>query len=119
MTNQRYIGIENEFVSFKNGNQITFTEYFNSIQSPSDFNIASTAIRRITGNGFYVDGNEVEILTPPIVLNNGFATRLTDSLMIGRDFLVRKTPELKHTGYSMHWNLTKDEYFDENKARNF
>ncbi|MDO8516815.1 MAG: hypothetical protein Q7S33_01700, partial [Nanoarchaeota archaeon] len=62
------------------------------------------------GNGFYVDGAEIEILTPPILINKGFATRLTDSLMIGRDRVVKSIPELKHTGYSMHWNLSSTKY---------
>lgn len=107
MPNQRYIGIENEFTSFINGTKINFSNYFYKIDSSKDFHISTTAVRKPIGNGFYVDGEEVEILTPPIVLNKGFATRLTDSLMIGRDYLIRKTPGVKHTGYSMHWNLTK------------
>ncbi|MCR4327756.1 MAG: hypothetical protein NUV46_04205 [Nanoarchaeota archaeon] len=46
-------------------------------------------------------------------MNKGFATRLTNSLLIGRDHVIKNTPELDHTGYSMHWNLTSPEVSEE------
>ena len=112
---ERYIGIENELTSFNNGEQVNFKRYIKNfskkfskvyIKSPS-------SIRTDTGNGFYVDGSELEILTPPIALNKGFATRVTDSLMIGRDKVLEYTPELEHTGYSMHWNLSHNKLVSE------
>ncbi len=105
---ERYIGIENELISFKKKNQVSFSPYFPKFIKTFDnvHLISEKSIRTKTGHGFYVDGNELEIVTPPISLNKGFATRLTDMLMIARDMVIEKTPKLEHTGYSMHWNLS-------------
>ncbi|MDO8517347.1 MAG: hypothetical protein Q7S33_04455 [Nanoarchaeota archaeon] len=109
----KYIGIENELVSFyEEYEQTSFQNYFDRFADDSDYKKSKTAVRTTTGNGFYVDGSEIEILTPPILINKGFATRLTDSLMIGRERVVKSIPELKHTGYSMHWNLTAEKDYD-------
>lgn len=108
---ERYIGIENELKSFKNGKEVPFNNYyFDNLKNSFNkvYTKSSTSIRTDTGNGFYIDGNEAEILTPPISLNKGFSSRLTDSLVIGRNKLIESTPELTHTGYSMHWNLSKE-----------
>ncbi|MDO8516813.1 MAG: hypothetical protein Q7S33_01690 [Nanoarchaeota archaeon] len=104
----KYIGIENELKSFEvdQVRSINFGKFMND----SDYKKSASSIRTTTGNGFYIDGQELEILTPPILINKGFATRLTDSLMIGRDRVVKSIPELKHTGYSMHWNLSLDRF---------
>jgi len=100
------MGIENELISFKDGERISFNNYFNSLINSFDYNISGRSVRTETGHGFYVDGSEIEILTPPVKINKGFATRLTDLLMIGRDRVVESTPKLEHTGYSVHWNIT-------------
>ncbi|MDO8517346.1 MAG: hypothetical protein Q7S33_04450 [Nanoarchaeota archaeon] len=110
----KYIGIENELTSFNDENEeIDFKKYFDRFANDSDYRKARNAIRTTTGNGFYVDGAEIEILTPPILINKGFATRLTDSLMIGRDRVVKSIPELRNTGYSMHWNLSSQKELQE------
>ena len=104
----RYIGIENELISFEKDNQISFSDEFSKLKKVFNkyYEISSTSIRTDTGNGFYVDGSELEILTPPVAINKGFSTRLTDSLIIGRNKVLEATPKLKHTGYSMHWNVS-------------
>lgn len=114
---EKYIGIENEVISFKKGRKVKFGKYFKRFRKPSDLQItrkenifgirAETSVATEDGLSFYVDGRELEILTPPVALNKGFATRLTDLLMLGRDRTVNSIPELLHTGYSMHWNITK------------
>lgn len=103
---EQYIGIENELITFKKGRVVRFNDYFESFAKDTDYSRASESIRTPKGLGFYVDGGEIEILTPPVAINNGFATRLTDLLMIGRDRVINSFPELEHTGFSMHWNLT-------------
>jgi len=110
---EKYIGIENEFTSFNKGKKESFSDdNFSKLRRKfNDFySISNTSMRTDTGHGFYVDGGELEILTPPVSINKGFATRLTDLLMIGRDKVIDATPDLEHTGYSMHWNLTYDVY---------
>jgi len=109
MRKQRYIGIENELISFKGDRKIEFGSHFYNLKKRGKFfEISDKAIRTNTGNGYYVDGTEIEILTPPIPINKGFSSRLTDSLMVGRNHVIENTPFLKHTGYSMHWNITKN-----------
>lgn len=109
---EHYIGIENELSSFKGNKRVDFEDYFRMIRSNQDYSKSDKSIRTAEGLGFYVDGSEIEILTPPIPINKGFSSRLTDSLMKGRDKVVKATPNLQHTGYSMHWNLsrTSNEY---------
>jgi len=112
---ERYIGIENELISFKDGQRVGFYNYFDKLKGPDDYSKSDTSIRTKDGLGFYVDGGEIEILTPPITINHGFASRLTDSVVMGRNKIINATPELLHTGYSMHWNLTrmnKESYSD-------
>jgi hypothetical protein len=120
MTNQKYIGIENELKSFEGTDKINFTKDFTT----DDFNnfmkgkyyyysINQSGIRSHTGNKYYVDGNEMEIVTPPIAINKGFASRVTDALILGRNYVIKNTPYLKHTGYSMHWNLTATDAEDD------
>lgn len=107
---EKYIGIENEIVTFEKGfnfNRQNFTGYFDSFKNSSDYTKSETAIRTKKGLGFYVDGAELEILTPPVAINKGFATRLTDLLMIGRERVIRSIPGLTYTGFSMHWNLSR------------
>ncbi len=114
---ERYIGVENELISFKGNKIVSFDGYFEKLKEKFKevYNNSTSSIRTDVGNGFYVDGNEIEILTPPISINKGFSSRLTDSLIIGRNKVLDATPELKHTGYSMHWNVS-----DNNKtAYNF
>lgn len=105
-----YIGIENELITYVGGKQRGFDDAsFNRLKSKFDkcFEISPTSIRTDKGLGFYVDGSEIEILTPPVRINRGFATRLTDLLMLGREAVVDSSaPDQVHTGYSMHWNLT-------------
>jgi len=107
MTN-RYIGVEQEFISFsqeEKPRQLPF-EWFKQIKSnePNYYEKGNTAIRTTTGHAIYKDGNEIEVCTPPVRLNKGFATRLSDLIMIGREKIVRAVPLQHHTGYSMHWN---------------
>jgi len=106
---EQYIGIENELITFEEGKVVGFGEYFDSLVKDTDYSKSNSSIRTPEGLGFYVDGSEIEILTPPVAINKGFATRLTDLLMIGRDRVINSSPELEHTGYSMHWNLTDTE----------
>ncbi len=112
MTKQKYIGIENELISFHNNREVPFnntrlkqlvknTKYYETKR----FNYIWSEI----GNLYYIDTDEIEIATPPIPLNKGFATRVTNSLIIGRNQIIKNTPHMKHTGYSMHWNLTRPE----------
>lgn len=108
---ERYIGIENELKSFlvnDPDNVVSFSlrdfEYIRNVGR--DYIKSPTCIRTDKGLGYYIDGAEIEIMTPPIAINKGFATRLTDTLMIGRDHIINSTPHLNHTGYSMHWNLS-------------
>ena len=116
-----YIGLENELICFDSNERIiNYQNVFDRIKKIGHYKISENAIRTETGHGFYVDGSELEILTPPIALNKGFATRLTDLLMLGREYILKATPELKYTGYSIHWNLTKScvdsDYFYEGLA---
>ena len=110
---EKYIGIENEFVTFNKGKKESCSnDNFSKLRRKFDncYDISNTSMRTDTGHGFYVDGGELEILTPPVPVNKGFATRLTDLLMIGRNKVVDATPDLEHTGYSIHWNLTYDSH---------
>lgn len=106
-----FIGIENEFISYEqnSGLYVPFDrDYFAKISQKGDYIFSSrTAVRTTDGLGFYIDVNEIEVLTPPIIVSKGFATRLTDSLMLGREKLATSVCDLHHTGYSMHWNLTE------------
>lgn len=123
----RHIGIENEFKSFdmdgmeegfrsRNFKKLEqkagkFFRYVDKYQRTTD-----TAMRTQQGLGFYIDIDEIEIVTPPVVINKGFASRLTDLLMIGRDTLAESATELQHTGYSMHWNLGANNACPENRS---
>ena len=107
----KYIGVENEFITFREGSDIRFDpEMFDNLKGDHDYDISRTSIRSPTGNAYYVDGGELEICTPPIRINKGFASRLTDQLVMGRNHLIRSTPDYQHTGFSMHWNLSRDHY---------
>ncbi len=113
MTKQKYIGIENELKSFYNNKIVPFnmtglrkivrnTKYIEN----TDYELMWSEVNNL----YYIDGCEIEIATPPIPLNKGFATRVTNSLIIGRNQIIKNTPHMKHTGYSMHWNLTRPAY---------
>jgi hypothetical protein len=113
MSQERYIGIENELTSFKDDafdSEIIRQGFelgdFNKLLKDEYFKISDTSIRSNHGNGYYIDGDEIEIITPPIALNKGFSTRLTNALVIGREHVIKNTPHMQHTGYSMHWNLS-------------
>jgi len=108
MTKQKYIGIENELKSFEKLGSASFdTRDFDYLLNGEYLKkLDRSRIRSDTGNDYYVDWNEIEIVTPPIPLNTGFASRVTNQLIIGRNYVIANTPYLKHTGYSMHWNLT-------------
>ncbi len=108
MGKQKYIGIENELITFENNEQIFFRSTDFDKLKTKYYQHSDTSIRTDTGNGYYIDGSEIEILTPPIPINKGFASRVTDSLIVGRNHIITNSPELQHTGYSMHWNLTAD-----------
>jgi hypothetical protein len=112
MTYDLYIGIENELISFRNNKPVPFNitclnkiPRNKKIQEKEDCGLWSN-----NGNLLYLDGNEIEIATTPIPINSGFATRLTDLLVIERNQIIKNTPHLKHTGYSMHWNLSESYY---------
>ncbi|MBU4502935.1 MAG: hypothetical protein KKA79_10150 [Nanoarchaeota archaeon] len=106
---QKYIGLENEFTTFAHGKELNFNDNFEKLERDTDYKNTKTSVRSENGNAFYVDIKEVEIVTPPIPLTKGFATRVTDLLMLGRDRLITSVPDYDLTGYSMHWNLTSDE----------
>ena len=108
MTQEKYIGLENELTSFdSNGYYMGFNSHnFKNLLKDKYFKIFETSIRSNIGNGYYIDGSEIEIITPPITLNKGFATRLTNLLISGRNQVIKNTPHMNHTGYSMHWNLS-------------
>ncbi|MBU0666288.1 MAG: hypothetical protein ABIC91_01965 [Nanoarchaeota archaeon] len=110
---KKFMGLENElsawtyediykFESFKN--------HFNKFIKPSDFKKGKLAVRSPEGLAFYVDGEELEINTPPVVVNKGFATRLTDALMIGQNRILQFGDKhgLEFTGYSIHWNISRN-----------
>ena len=108
----RYIGVEQEFVSFKKNepdHSTSFGPYFKKMRANEEafFKISETSIRTGTGHATYVDQSEIEVCTPPVRINTGFATRLSDLVMIGREKIINAVPELNHTGYSMHWNISK------------
>jgi hypothetical protein len=113
MSSNSYIGVEQEFVSFNSGigpkSCLDYTRYFEKIREMEGnyFAKSSTAIRTKTGHAVYVDGRELEVCTPPVRLNKGFASRLTDLVILGREKIVRATPDLAHTGLSMHWNISQ------------
>ncbi len=116
MTKQKYIGIENELISFDESKEVSFRsvdleKVRNEIKYylPEDYN---DSLKSDSGNLYYIDCCEIEIATPPIPLNKGFATRVTNSLIIGRNQIIKNTPDIKHTGYSMHWNLTASDDAD-------
>jgi hypothetical protein len=114
MQKQKYIGIENELTSFKYNinNKLRKHDFdvddFQNLLKDKYFKKTDKSIRSSTGNGYYIDGEEIEIITPPVALNKGFATRLTNSLLLGRNYVIENTPSMLHTGYSMHWNLSHD-----------
>ena len=113
----RYIGVEQEFVSFLKldpFDSISFNNYFKKMRAKEEsfFKISETSIRTGTGHAIYVDQNEIEVCTPPVRINTGFATRLTDLVMIGREKVINAVPELNHTGLSMHWNVSLDSNCD-------
>jgi hypothetical protein len=112
MVQEKYIGIENELTSFSlkkqyNNQGFNYADFQNLLKDKY-FKIADGAMRSSIGNGYYIDGSEIEIITPPIALNSGFATRLTNALILGRNYVIKNTPHMQHTGYSMHWNLSHD-----------
>ncbi len=112
MIEQKYIGIENELISYKHNKIVPFDEsYLKKIVKNAKYleNNDYDCIWSEISNLYYVDCCEIEIATPPIPLNKGFATRVTNSLIIGRNQIIKNTPHMKHTGYSMHWNLTRPE----------
>ncbi|MBR9706218.1 hypothetical protein GOV14_04230, partial [Candidatus Pacearchaeota archaeon] len=111
----RYIGIENELIMFYDGlmnsKGLSFQKrHFRSLKKKFKdvYKISPTAIRTDTGHGFYIDGDEIEILTPPIAINKGFSSRLTDMLVLGRNKVLESSPTHYFTGYSMHWNFSAD-----------
>lgn len=106
----RYIGLENELITFSGGKRRSFKRYFKSFtREKEDFFKSETSIRTRDGIGYYVDGAELEIVTPPIAMTKGYATRLHDALMRGRERVVEfgEKKSLAFTGYSMHWNISK------------
>jgi hypothetical protein len=105
-----YIGLENELITYKNGNKIDFNKKFSKFKNSFQhyFEKTNTSIRTDTGHGYYVDGSEIEILTPPILINKGFSTRLANAWFNGYQNVVKNTKSCTHTGYSMHWNLSYD-----------
>jgi len=117
---EKYIGIENELISFKGGEKFDFNKVFDKFvrkQAPCYRPEGEDLIRTAKGLCFYMDCYVPEINTPPVLINQGFATRLTDLLMIGREDLIGAFRGIKYTGYSMHWNLSSiwsmPEYIEE------
>jgi len=108
---EHYIGIENELATFRKEERIPFeSAQFEKLKNSFEeaYLKSEKSIRTSSGHGFYIDGRELEILTPPIRINRGFASRLTDSIICGRNAVFDATENSNsHTGYSMHWNLTK------------
>lgn len=112
------MGVEQEFVSFNPtdlNHPVKIRTHFKKITSFERiyFEKGSTSIRTKTGHAIYADGDELEVCTPPVCINKGFASRLTDLIVIGKEKVVHAIPELKHTGLSMHWNLSRNECNDE------
>jgi hypothetical protein len=110
MVKERYIGIENELISFRNNKVVPFNKTsFKKIGRHTKYKMVDgydDIMWSDVGGLYYVDGSELELATPPVALNKGFSTRLTDLLIRARNQVVKNTPHMKHTGYSMHWNLT-------------
>jgi len=109
---ERYIGVENELFAFMNGEFVCIdTHFFDKIKRRVDYRVDRTNIITHSGNKYYIDsGGILEIVTPPIEVNRGFATRLTNSIILGRNHIIESLPNLKFTGYSMHWNISKGDY---------
>ena len=111
MTEQKYIGIENELISFRGKKTVPFnyTNFKKICSETKRFLGSCSTLWSDTGNLYYLDCDEIEIATPPIALNKGFATRVISLLIDGRNNIIKSTPHMKHTGYSIHWNLTASE----------
>jgi len=81
-------------------------EHFSDFVRDCDYSIDDERILSIDGNIFYPDLDCLELNTPPIVINRGFASRLADSILIGRDRVANSFEDcVVSTGSSMHWNL--------------
>ncbi len=113
MTDNRYIGVEQEFVSFEPtdlSESVDVRDYFSALKKWEGGYFAKSegAIRTKSGHAVYTDGCELEVCTPPVRINKGFASRLTDLVITGREKAVHALPSLIHTGLSMHWNLSRN-----------
>lgn len=115
---EKYIGLENEFITWQGDNEVSFRNYLddfrNSLETFDENN--HNFIKSMDGNVFYRDGDEIEINTPPIIMDKGFSSRVIDSLLLARDDLAYfgERRGLRFTEYSMHWNTTKDSSVEDN-----
>jgi len=112
---KKYFGIENELLTFKKGKFTHFTNsFFKKLKTKDSYSLDNFTIITETGNKYYIDAGEIiEIVTPPIEINRGFSTRVMNSLILGRNHIVKTFPEFQFTGYSIHWNFTRKESYDE------
>ncbi|MBN2053096.1 hypothetical protein JW756_06335 [Candidatus Woesearchaeota archaeon] len=116
-----YAGIENEFQLMREKERFYISDgEFNDLlreYGKPYFKKAPTAIRTCVGSAIYIDENEPEVSTPPIALEKGIATKITDMLYLARRELVnffKPRKDLELIGYSMHWNISK---FSDEKLR--
>ena len=123
---KNYIGVENEMYAFKGQRQKNsttnkteivyesvnflhrFNDSFKEKVGSKDRKSRNHYIITDQGINYYVDGTALEMCTSPIVINKGYASRLTDMIMTGRNNIVQSKPWLKFAGYSMHWNVSED-----------
>jgi hypothetical protein len=112
MGTARYVGIENEFQIWKNNDPVIFSHIIEELRNKHDHRFYSKNLwdmRMWRGNRLYADGDEAEVCTPPVRLQQGFATQAATALYQSRQSLLEflaPLPGYELVGYSMHWNMT-------------
>ncbi|MDO8642004.1 MAG: hypothetical protein Q7R76_00225 [Candidatus Woesearchaeota archaeon] len=118
MTEPVYVGIENEFQIMD-----TSTQSYRQLTSGPDFfwrdllkrykqphfRKSPTSIRTRVGSGIYIDGEDPEVCTPPVRVEQGFATKAAAALYAGRKELLdllSSEPAARLVGFSTHWNIS-------------
>ena len=107
-----YVGIENEFQLWREGNPLATDEWISgwlqTYASPVHV-ISPTAIRTKVGSSLYVDVEDPEVVTPPLRVQKGFTRRAADLLYLARKELMqvlKADEDVGVMGYSAHYNLT-------------
>jgi hypothetical protein len=107
-----YVGVENEFQLMVDGSESSFADYFYSYMtkySKPHHKKGNTCIRTLRGSSVYADGDEPEVVTPPIRVQKGFVSEIINAVYSARKDILefidcdRKSQLI---GYSSHFNLT-------------